>query len=154
MSRDSLSIAPQIYILWIFLCYLLGSLNRGLKTVNPPSLNVEICKLSTVKEFSSESTTIFLNYVADCASKKRQSSKIAYKAVHISYYMTASKGLLSRTQKFTYVPKYKPGISKLDYTNSSLCQIPSRSRYFPPRFELMELTVLSVELLLKGTNRR
>ena len=22
--------------------------------------------------------------------------------------------------KFTYVPKYKPGISKLDYTNSSL----------------------------------
>ena len=86
---------PQIYILWIFLCYLLGSLNRGLKTVNPPSLNVEICKLSTVKEFSSESTTIFLNYVADCASKKRQSSKIAYKAVHISYYMTASKGLLS-----------------------------------------------------------
>ena len=95
MSRDSLSIAPQIYILWIFLCYLLGSLNRGLKTVNPPSLNVEICKLSTVKEFSSESTTIFLNYVADCASKKRQSSKIAYKAVHISYYMTAFKGLLS-----------------------------------------------------------
>ena len=48
--------------------------------------------------------------------------------------------------KFTYVPKYKPGISKLDYTNSSLCQIPSRSRYFPPRFKLMELTVLSVEL--------
>ena len=34
------------------------------------------------------------------------------------------------------------------------CQIPSRSRYFPPRFKLMELTVLSVELLLKGTNRR
>ena len=67
-------------------------------TVNPPSLNVEICKLSTVKEFSSESTTIFLNYVADCASKKRQSSKIAYKAVHISYYMTAFKGLLSRTE--------------------------------------------------------
>ena len=99
MSRDSLSIAPQIYILWIFLCNLLGSLNRGLKTVNPPSLNVEICKLSTVKEFSSESTTIFLNYVAVCASKKRQSSKIAYKAVHISYYMTAFKGLLSRTEK-------------------------------------------------------
>ena len=66
-------------------------------TVNPPSLNVEICKLSTVKEFSSESTTIFLNYVADCANKKQQSSKIAYKAVHISYYMTAFKGLLSRT---------------------------------------------------------
>ena len=66
-------------------------------TVNPPSLNVEICKLSTVKEFSSESTTIFLNCVADCASKKRQSSKIAYKAVHISYYMTAFKGLLSQT---------------------------------------------------------
>ena len=83
-----------------FICYSLGSQNRGLMTVNPPSLNVEICKLSTVKEFSSESTTIFLNYVADCASKKRQSSKIAYKAVHISYYMTASKGLLSRTQKF------------------------------------------------------
>ena len=49
--------------------------------------------------------------------------------------------------KFTYVPsKYKPEISKLDYTNLSLCQIPSRSRYIHPRFELMELTVLSVDL--------
>ena len=49
--------------------------------------------------------------------------------------------------KFTYLPiKYKPEISKLDYTNLSLCQIPSRSRYIQPRFELMELTVLSVDL--------
>ena len=31
--------------------------------------------------------------------------------------------------KFTCVPKYKPGISKLDYTNSSFCQISSSSRY-------------------------
>jgi hypothetical protein len=48
--------------------------------------------------------------------------------------------------KFTYVPKYKPEISKMDYTNLSLCQIPSRSRYIHPRFELMELTFLSVDL--------
>ena len=34
--------------------------------------------------------------------------------------------------KFTYIPKYKPEISKLDYTNSSLRQTPSRSRYFSP----------------------
>ena len=52
--------------------------------------------------------------------------------------------------KFTYVPKYKPGISKLNYTNSSFCQISSSSRYFSPRFKLMELTVPSVELFAQG----
>ena len=56
--------------------------------------------------------------------------------------------------KFTCVPKYKPGISKLDYTNSSFCQISSSSRYFSPRFKLMELTVPSVELFAQSWNWR
>ena len=43
--------------------------------------------------------------------------------------------------KFTYVPKYKPGISKLDYTNSSLLSNP------------IEIPVFSSQVQVDGIDR-